>query len=779
MAVSAVNSRHGNLPADLTTFVGRRHELADVRARLSSSRLVTLTGVGGVGKTRLALRVARDVRRGFPDGVWLVELAGLRDPQLVGQTLAASLGLHDRSASWSLTWLSDHLAERQMLLVLDNCEHLLSACAVLSNAILRACPGVRILATSRQPLRIDGEQLVAVPPLSAPPAGRPTFPGVATYEAVSLFVQRATAVHPGFRIGSDNEAVVAAICRRLDGVPLAVELAASRMRALSVDELMARLDDRYKLLTGGSRAALPRQQSLRALVDWSYDLCSDSERMAWARLSVFAGGFDLVTAERVCSDEAIPSDGVWDIVTHLVDKSIVVASDDAAGVRYQLTETLREYGQDRLREFGQTDDLKARHRDWARQLISQAEAGWFGAEQVPMFARLRREHANIREALSFCLRSQAEAEIGLEMASALRFYWVVSGRLKEGRHWIEQFLAACDQPGRARLKAMCVAGYLTTLVSDFPAADNLVREAGVLGARLGDSSGAALAIQVEALTALYQNDLERAAPLLRRALDSHREMRDEAAAIYDQIALALCTALLGDADRATDLLRDCLTVTQSRGEHWLRALALWALGIEQCKRGDYNGAESSELASLRLRVTLDDRWSIGLNLQVLGWVSAATGNGERAARLLGASEGIAQSVGLSPDALGYLIDLQNSYEGIGRRELTDEKFRRLHEEGRQMAFGDLAEFALGNEHRPAPSRTPVSSEPVRGLLTKRETEVAELVSRGMNNKDIAAALVISHRTAETHVQNILMKLGMTSRTQLATWVISNQAASED
>jgi predicted ATPase/DNA-binding CsgD family transcriptional regulator len=768
MDVSAVDRRLDNLPADVTSFVGRRREIADIKTRLSGSRLVTLTGMGGVGKTRLGLRVAWEVRRGFADGVWLVELAGLRDPGLVAHSLATSLGLREGSAGLSPAWLSDLLATRQVLIVLDNCEHLLDPCAVLANELLRACRGVRILATSRQALGIDGEYVVGVLPFSVPEHGqRTSTKELARYEAVNLFVERATAVRDGFQIDPANQAAVAAICRRLDGIPLAVELAASRLRGLSVDELMVRLDDRYALLTGGSRAALPRQQTLRSLIDWSFDLCSGAERLLWARLSVFAGGFDLAAAERVCSDHGLGSDAVWDLVTRLVDKSIVVATEGVLGARYELSETLREYGRDRLLESGDTDRVRARHRDWCRELVTQAEADWFGANQATILSRLRREHANLRVALDFCLSKPVETEIGLAMASALRFYWNLSGRVKEGRHWLAQFLAASDKRGPAQLKAMCVSGYLATIDSDFTAASAVLDEADSLAARLRDWPGATLVTQIEGILALFQNDPERAESLFEDALDTHRRLGDEPAAIYDQVQVALTAALLGESDRASGLLDDCLSVTRSHGEHWLTAMSLWALGIERCKQGDYQQAESLQLESLRLRFAMDDRWSIGLNVQVLGWIAAASGDARRAARLLGASEAVAHSVGLSPAALGHLNAIQQSYEGIGRRDLTDAGFDEAYAEGRQLTFDDAVGLALGTASRPPAPGAGMKPLRARDLLTKRESEVAELISRGMSNKEIAATLVISKRTAETHVEHILTKLGLSSRTQVA------------
>ncbi len=437
MTVSPVDRRGGNLPADLTSFVGRRHEIADVKNRFASSRLVTLTGMGGVGKTRLALRVAWDVRRAYPDGAWMVELAGLRAPNLVGPTVASALGLQDRSVDTSVNWLCAMLADRQMLIVIDNCEHLLDASAVLSNAVLRSCPGVRILATSRQALGIGGEHVLTVPPMPTPViGGAESADGLGRYESVRLFVERAIAVRPGFRLDNANQEAVSKICRRLEGIPLAIELAASRLSALSVDELMDRLDDRYALLSRGSRAALPRQQTLRSLIDWSFDLCSDAERALWARLSVFAGGFDLDAAESVCAGGAIASDAVWDLVTQLVDKSIVLATSGSDGVRYQLSETLREYGQERLLELGATGQVQARHRRFYWELTLGAEAGWFGASQLPLLARLRVEHANLREALNSYLSPGADAEHGLDLASAFASTGLsVAGSRKDATGW--------------------------------------------------------------------------------------------------------------------------------------------------------------------------------------------------------------------------------------------------------------------------------------------------------------------------------------------------------
>jgi len=432
--------RQRNLPVDLSSFVGREREVAGLRRVLADSRLVTLTGPGGVGKTRLALRAAAEVDRGFRDGVCFVELAGLHDAALVPQTVAATLGLQGPAKHQPIDSLVEFLQSRQLLLVLDNCEHLVNACAVLVETLLRSCPELRILTTTRQLLHVNGEHIVAVAPLPVPTTDRAETPeSLSRYAAVQLFVERAASVHPGFHVDERNQQAIAEICRRLDGIPLALELAASRLRALSVHQLQERLDDRYSLLTGGNRAALPRQQTLRALIDWSFDLCSPVERVLWARLSVFGDGFELDGVESVCTDEELDAGEMFDVLASLVDKSIVTAEQRDEGIRYHLPETLREYGHERLSaEDWQT--LARRHRDWCRELVDRAAAGWFTSDQVDLFTRLRREHANIRSALGFCLGEPDEAEAGLAMASALRFYWLMSGSLSEGRHWLDRLL---------------------------------------------------------------------------------------------------------------------------------------------------------------------------------------------------------------------------------------------------------------------------------------------------------------------------------------------------
>src|SRR3954447_6426018 len=543
-------ARSGNLPADLTTFVGRGQEIARVRGQLPNCRLVTLTGVGGVGKTRLAVRVAGELTRAFPDGVWFVEFAALHDAELVPAAIAAALGVQIHADRSAVDGLTQYLAHREALLILDNCEHLIDGCASVAAEVLRSCPGIRIIATSREPLGISGEHIFGVPPLDVPASGAAgSVQAAIEYASVRLLVERAAAVQPGFSLTAENWSEIAEICRRLDGIPLALELAARRLRALSPAQLRERLDDRYGLLTGGSRTALPRQQTLRALIDWSYDLCTPTEQLLWARLSVFEDGFDLAAAESVCSGPEIPEQEMLYVLASLVDKSIVTTAEDDQALRYYLSETLREYGRSLLGD-GDRGPLARRHRDWYAELVASAEAGWFSAEQVRQFTGLRREHGNLRAALKFSLSDSTDAGAGLAMAAGLRFYWLMSGSVAEGVHWLDRLLAAHPTPDLVRVKGLRVQGHLGAVVWDGAAADRLLDEAERLADRVGDAREAAYVTQSRGIVALFRGDAARAAELLLEAHDRHAELGEAAAAVYDRIQASLAVGQLGDTGRA-------------------------------------------------------------------------------------------------------------------------------------------------------------------------------------------------------------------------------------
>src|SRR5215469_16116684 len=404
----------GNLPAELTSFVARRGELAEVRRLLAGSRLVTLTGPGGVGKTRLALRAAAGLARAFRDGVWLVRLDQLRDEALVAPAVAGALGLQDRAGYAPEAAVAEYLAGRQLLLVLDNCEHLVDATAELTDQLLRAAAGLRVLATSREALTIDGETVLPVPPLPVPPlpvpeAGRRlTVAELGLFPAVQLFAERAAQVVQGFAVTEANVAAVAGICGRLEGMPLAIELAAARLPVLSVEQIEARLGDRLGLLTRGGRTRPVRQQTLRASIEWSWELCSQAEQLLWARLSVFAGGFELDAAQGICADHRLASDQVLDLLAALAGKSIVIAAQGKGVARYRLPETLREFGQERLQSSGEDTALRRRHRDWHERLARQVDTDWLSPRIAELTARLFRERVNVQAAQDFCQAEPGE-----------------------------------------------------------------------------------------------------------------------------------------------------------------------------------------------------------------------------------------------------------------------------------------------------------------------------------------------------------------------------------
>src|SRR5215510_727296 len=502
----------GNLPAELTSFVGRRGELAEVRRLLAGSRLVTLTGVGGVGKTRLALRAAAGLARAFPGGEWLVRLDQLRDEALVAQAVAGALGLQDRGGYAPAAALADYLAGRRLLLVLDNCEHLVDAVAELADLLLRAVAGLRVLATSRESLTIDGESVLPVPPLPVPPPGRRlTAAELTRFPAVGLFAERAAQVVPGFAVTEANAAAVAGICRRLEGLPLAIELAAAWLPVLSPEQIDARLGDRLGLLTRGGRTQPARQQTLRASIEWSYELCSQAERLLWTRLSVFAGGFELDAAEGICADHRLASDEALELLAALADKSILIAALGEGVARYRLPETLREFGQERLQESGEYTAMRRRHRDWYEQLARRVDIDWLSPQIADLTARLFREHANVQAAQDFCQTEPGEAEAGLRIALHVWFFqcWI-AGFVSEGRYRLDQVLARVGEPTVWRAQGLLLASFLAAVSGDHGAVQPLLEQGSSLAGQLDDPASRAFAAWVAAHLCLFAGDLPQA-----------------------------------------------------------------------------------------------------------------------------------------------------------------------------------------------------------------------------------------------------------------------------
>ncbi|WP_052407651.1 ATP-binding protein [Allokutzneria albata] len=759
----------------MSSLVGRKREASEVKRLLSAARLVTLIGPGGVGKTRLAIRVATGSRQGFQDGAWLVELAALEDPALLVQTVANALGIRDHSARSPMAALTDHLVDKQMLLVLDNCEHLLDACARLAGELLTASAGLRILATSRHVLAVPGEHVLPVLPLAVPSPDQPLSSADAEqYDAVRLFVERATAVLPDFKVTDDNYPVLAGICHLLDGIPLAIELAAGRLPVLAEKEILDRLGDRFHLLTGGRRVAETRHQTLQATIDWSFDLCAPEEQALWTRLSVFSGGCDLDAAEAVCAGRGIARENVLDLMAELVDKSLLIKEEHDGRTYYRMLHSIRDYGRTRLPVQDGTV-MRRRHRDYYHRMAALADADWLGPRQSSWCERLRAEHANLRAALDFCLAEPGEKHVGLVMVTLLGSYWVTCGFLSEGHRWVELFLALADEPTPLRAKALWIAGWIRQVRGDHFAARVALDECHALAEQLGYRSAQAYAVHYSAHTAMSEGDHARALVLYEDALARHRALNDEVGVITLLYKLAFCYCLRGDTvhgdiDHAIALCAECLRRSEACGEIWCRSYALYVYGLGLWKQGDHHGAAEMGRSCIRLKEALTDTPGVGLALELLAWIAAAEGHHERAACQLGAAQRIWQTIGGSLNGIEQLRAHHDETETAVREALGATAFHAALRKGMEFTFAQAVGYALGEDAEAEPSAPHLARRTAQALLSRRELQVAQLVARGMSNKDIAEELVISRRTVEAHVQRILTKLDCTSRARIAAWI---------
>jgi predicted ATPase/DNA-binding CsgD family transcriptional regulator len=759
----------GNLPAEVTSFVGRRRELADAKRALSKSRLVTLTGVGGVGKTRVAERVARDRRRAYPHGVWLVELAELRDPALLTQTVLTELGVRGPSSGDGPETLIDSLNSRHLLLVLDNCEHLLDEVAALSTALLRSCPDLQILATSRAPLRVVGETVLPVPPMATPELDRSGgVAGLSRYDAVALFIERAAAAVPDFALTEDNYRAVAALCHRLDGLPLTIELAAGRLRSLSPAQILSKLDDRYAFLTGGERGRPDRQQTLRASIEWSYQLCTPQEQRLWARLCVFAGNFELDAVEGVCTGD-IAADEIVDLVAGLVDKSIVVRHERGTVAQYRLLETIREFGLERLNEAGDGPALRMRHLQWYAALVHTAKAEWISERQAYWLARLAAESANIRSAVDFCLNELGDADAVMEILVAipLGYLWA-RGKLGDGRHWFDEALARSSGVTVLHVRALLRNSIMAMVGGEFATGNELLDEARGLIRQVSDPMALTQLHHVAAHSAHYAGDLPRAASELEQALAMSTSETDLDGHLDVLQSLAFFASMAGQHERSKACYEGVIQLTGPRGESLHRANALLALGLDAWRRDDTAHAVELQRSGLEMKLGLDDRLGTALGLEALAWGVGALGQHKRAAHMLGAAEVLWDSTGASIAVLmPELVCEHDKSVAAARAALGDQAYATAFRRGRQMP---LAQALNDAEHTRRSARSGEMDAGGVGSLTPREEEIAGLLAQGMSNKAIAKSLVIAQRTAETHVANVLVKLGFTSRSQVAAWV---------
>lgn len=685
-----VRAWRGRLPGALATFVGRRAELSELRALLSTSRLVTLTGTGGVGKTTLATRAAHELSRYFADGVWMIELGDLRDGSLLIEVTAAALGIRDQMGRPQLDVVVDFLSEREALAVFDNCEHVLDAAAELTETLLQACPRLRVLATSREILDIAGESALPLSPLTYPESDAGVTPRTSScYDAVELFVQRARTAVRGFTLTERNVAAVAQICARLDGLPLAIELAAARLRVMSPDQIAAGLSDRYALLTHGRRGAPPRQQTLAWCMQWSYDLCTEDEKQLWKRLSIFAGSFELEAAHHICGGH-LDAEDFLETASALVDKSILIRTESDGAVRFKLLETLRDYGRVNVGESGQYRMLRTRYTDWYHRLVTDAAAKWFGPEQIDLIHRLSREMPNIREALQACLSDSPT--IAVEMAAAMRPVWVACGMLNEGRRWLDLALSAtAPDPTSRRIKALCDAALIANLQLDVAAARLKVAEARSILDVVDDPSARGLVDSLDGYAGLLNGDIAHARDRLQQALVATDDAEVQSACM---VLMGLVLEITGDLDQAMSWYEKALELTEARGESMWRSKILMCVGRGRWWQGRPEAAEQLLLQGLELCHAGNDPLTGAQCLEVLAWHAASENDPQRATTMMAVAAALTRSTGFPLHPLPQMKRLHDECERRARQELGAAEFEAAWDDGSSLTFDEALALAL-------------------------------------------------------------------------------------
>jgi predicted ATPase/DNA-binding CsgD family transcriptional regulator len=751
-----------NLPSELSSFVGREKELPEVRRLLENNRLLTLTGPGGCGKTRLGLAAASELVERFEDGVWMVELASLAEPSLVPQAVASTLGVRERPGSLLAVALSDYLRTRKLLLILDNCEHLIDACAELAEGWLHSCPGLRVLATSREALGITGEIAWPVPSLSLPDLRRlPDIESLPRYESARLFVERTAAVKPNFTLTEQNAPAVAQVCYRLDGIPLAIELAAARSKVLSVEEISERLDDSFRLLAAGSRTAMPRQRTLHATMDWSHELLGQKERVLFRRLSVFAGGFALEAAESICVGEELQREEVLELLSQLVDKSLVVAQERDGAARYRILETIRQYGRERLEEAGEAAHVRERHAGYYLALAEEAEPKLKGEGQVAWLERLETEHDNLRVAMAR-LVERGEPEEAARLGWSLWLFWGIRTHLAEGRQSMERALSARGSivmSASARAKALFVAGMMSNYQGDHLSAEPLVQESLRLFKDLEDKLGTAYALSNTGYVALGQGRYQRAIAVIEEAADLFLEVGEKWGAAIELGFLAVAWRNQGDHERAKRLAERGLAISREIGERQATTSALYTLAILAQTEGEDERARDLLEEGLKLSAELGNEADVAHCLEGLASMYGAEGKIVRAARLWGAEEALLEK--LEDAVYTYVPDrsLHRSQVSAARAQLDEAAWTAAWTEGRVMSLEQAVEYALEQEQAPEPA----APEPYLAGLSAREADVLRLVATGLTNAEVAEKLFLSSRTVDWHLSSIYRKLGLHSR----------------
>jgi non-specific serine/threonine protein kinase len=766
--LNGVCRRPGQLPAEVTGFVGRKAELSRIVRLLASARLVTVTGPGGVGKTRVSLRAAVRAAGGCQGKACLVELSGLRDPELLPNTVATALGLPAQDGHTQLRAVLDYLRARRLILILDTCEHVIDAAAEFAEAVIREAPGVTVLATSRQQLKVAGEHTLALPPLPVPDdRAAPYAPRPGSGDAVELFAQRAAAALPGFEVTDANWTDVVRLCRRLDGIPLAIELAAVRVRALSLRELAGRLDHRFEVLTGDRRGGVPRHQTLCTAIEWSYDLCTEAERDLWARLSVFAGTFSIAAVEEVCAGPG-QEGGVelLDTLMSLVDKSVVLRD----GTRYRLLDTLREFGADRLAASAEEAICRDRHLERYLAMGRYFGAHFLDDDQIERVRELAAEHANLRAAMEYGLGSGDERRVrgGAGLATALYGYWHVSGMLREGRYWLTRALERLPA-GRSpeRAWALVMRGYLGTFGADRAQAVRDARDGTAMARELGDEglllARACLYLPMALMFAGHHEEAFAVAGEASRRLEA---LGDRIGLLCLDVHMGYLFMMAGQLEESIEACERGKRRIGESSERWVQSYYYLASGCAMFLQGNREAeCVASVNRALRIKHELGDIVGQGFGLEILAWLAANEGRAVRAAWLLGGADSLWAQAG---GRLGENAIMGKFHQRAAKRaggDLGPRRFETLFDQGAKRDPGQLVEAALADAdelcHPDAAGPDPGSG------LTGREREIADLVASGMSNREIAEQLVISKRTVDSHVEHVFAKLGITSRVQLA------------